>query len=272
MKNEKVKILSNKQIAPDFYKMSVASTYLAKNSKPGQFVEIRCQGALDPLLRRPFGVHRVTKFGIEMLYEVVGKGTKILTEKQPGDTIEILGPLGNGFKIDPKSDAILIAGGIGVAPLLALAEHIAYRGSRIGDRKNITIIIGARSKSHINCANEFKKLGCKVIITTDDGSKGKKGLVTDPLKEILSAIRDTRYAIYACGPNPMLKAVWAIAETHDIPCQFSFESHMACGIGVCLGCPIKVKNKTIRDTRYAIREYKMVCKDGPVFNGEDIAW
>lgn len=266
MKNVKATVIKNEEINAGFYRMRVASPYLAKASKPGQFVEVRCADGVEPLLRRPFGVHRITGSGIEMLYEVVGKGTKILTEKKPGDTIEILGPLGNGFEIDQKSDAILIAGGIGVAPLLALAVKIA-------NKKNVTVIIGARSKTHVNCENDFKKAGCKVMVCTDDGSKGKKGLVTDILSGILRSTKyDVRRTVYACGPNPMLKAIWAIAEEYDIPCQFSFESHMACGIGVCLGCPIKVKPRTKHDARSTMHEYAMVCKDGPVFNGEDIAW
>jgi dihydroorotate dehydrogenase electron transfer subunit len=268
MKNEKAKIISNKQIAPDFFKMTVASAYLAKTSKPGQFLEVRCSRELDPLLRRPLGIHRILKNGIEMLYEVVGKGTKILSQKRPDETVEILGPLGNGFILNPNRDAILIAGGIGVAPLLALAEKITDSAERTADRKKLTVIIGARSKSHINCESDFNKTGCKTIVCTDDGSKGKKGLVTDVLKGLFPRTQDlgSSTLIYACGPNPMLKAIWAMALEKEIPCQFSFESHMACGVGVCLGCPVKVRKGLIDF------EYKMVCKDGPIFNAGEILW
>jgi dihydroorotate dehydrogenase electron transfer subunit len=275
MKQLKAKITENKQVAPDFYKMRVESPYLAKASMAGQFVEIRCSDGLDPLLRRPFGVHRILPKGIEMLYEVVGKGTKILSFKKPGEMVDILGPLGNGFMLNPNRTAILIGGGIGIAPLPALAEGLRKRGGKVH------VIIGAKKSPHILCDKEFKSLGCSVSVATEDGSKGKKGLVTDILKNFFTqySILNTQYAIYACGPNGMLKAIYDIAKPKNIPCQFSFESHMACGVGVCLGCPVKVKSQTqhaTRNTHHATHntqhEYKMVCKDGPVFNGEDVVW
>jgi len=266
MRQMQVKILGNEKVAPDFFKMRVGSTYLAKNMRPGQFLEVKCSGATAPLLRRPFGLHRKFKGGIEFLYEVVGEGTELLSKKGPGELLDMIAPLGNGFKL-PKSEGgrrekpktILIAGGIGVAPLVALAESL---------RGNKYVLLGARKKSHVLCEGEFKKAGAKVLVSTDDGSKGRKGFVTDLLKELLSrpSTLDPVPYIYACGPNVMLKAVWEIAKDKNIPCQFSFEEHMACGVGVCLGCPIKVR-KGLIDT-----EYKMICKDGPVFKGEDIAW
>ena len=269
MKHEKVKILKNERVASDFYKMTIASPHLAKTSKPGQFIEVKCSAEFDPLLRRPFGIHRVIRNGIEMLYEVVGKGTKILSEKKPGKEIDILGPLGNGFELTSNGNAIVVAGGIGVAPLFAAAEAL------IKKKNKVRIIIGAKKKSHIMGASEFKSLGCSVNVVTEDGSMGRKGLVTDILQDTLSrstvhGSRSTdhgpRSTIYACGPTAMLKAVWNIALDNHIPCQLSFESYMACGLGVCLGCPIKVRKGLIDF------EYKMICKDGPVFNGQEIMW
>jgi dihydroorotate dehydrogenase electron transfer subunit len=272
MKQLKVKILANDKVSNSFYKMKLASNYLAKSAKPGQFIEVRCTAGVDPLLRRPLGVHRITKSGIEVLYEIVGKGTELLSAQKAGRELDIIGPLGNGFGIrHTKYDVrttILVAGGIGVAPLVALAEELG----------NAHVIIGARTKSHVLCENEFKRLGCTVSVATEDGSKGHKGLATDLLKDALAARKNTQIypapeapddrafqrnaQIYACGPTGMLKAVAQIAASHHIKCQVSLEERMACGVGVCLGCPVKVKSG----------DYRIVCKDGPVFNAEDIAW
>jgi dihydroorotate dehydrogenase electron transfer subunit len=275
--------------------MTVGSTYLGRNSRPGQFVEVRCSNGIEPLLRRPLGVHRITRAGIELLYEVIGKGTEMLSRKRPGETLDLIGPLGNGFDItrttnDPaplgpsglgygageRRTTILIAGGIGVAPLVALAQNLAYSGQRIAYRKKnrIHVFIGAKTKERILCENDFKKLGCTTHVSTDNGSKGRKGLVSESLSDFLNAKRHTLNAtVYACGPIGMLKAVAKIAAGYRIPCQVSLEERMACGVGACLGCPVKVLPKV---TGYGLRvtgyEYKMVCKDGPVFDAEEIAW
>lgn len=252
MKQLKVKILANDKVSGSFYRMKLASSYLAKSAKPGQFVEVRCTAGVDPLLRRPLGIHRITKGGIEVLYQVVGKGTELLSAQKAGRELDIIGPLGNGFDIAAPGPAILIGGGIGVAPLIALAEELG----------GAHVIIGARTKSHVLCENEFKRLGCSVSVATEDGSKGRKGLATELLKTALQSPGSKAPVIYACGPTGMLKAVAQLAASHRIRCQVSLEERMACGVGVCLGCPVKVRSG----------EYKMVCKDGPVFNAEDIAW
>ncbi|MCX5686510.1 MAG: dihydroorotate dehydrogenase electron transfer subunit [Candidatus Omnitrophica bacterium] len=258
MKRLQCGISENEKIAQSFYKMRVESLYLARNSKPGQFIEVQCSDGIEPLLRRPLGVHRILKNGIDLLYEVVGKGTAMLSEKKAGEEIDLIGPLGNGFMLNEKT--ILVAGGIGIAPLLALAEQLAY-----SKKQKIHVFIGAKTKEHIICAEDFKKIGCDVSVSTEDGSRGYKGLVTNLLNklfddETIKPSNDT--TIYACGPVGMLKTVARIAKTNQIPCQVSLEERMACGVGVCLGCPVKVKGG----------EYKMVCKDGPVFNAEEIAW
>jgi dihydroorotate dehydrogenase electron transfer subunit len=262
MKRIDAQIVGNKKMTPHHFRMRVRSAYLARMAKPGQFVEVRCSAACEPLLRRPLGIHRIHADGIEMLYEVVGKGTDILSRKKPGEALDIIGPLGNGFAAGAGSrlpgSSIVVAGGIGVAPLMALATALRKK------KRSTTVLIGARMKSHVLCAAEFKALGCAVIVTTDDGSQGRKGFVTDALKDLLRG--EPVAHMYACGPTPMLKAVAAIAQEKNIPCQVSLEEHMACGVGVCLGCPVKVR-KDLVDT-----EYKMVCKDGPVFDAAQIVW
>jgi dihydroorotate dehydrogenase electron transfer subunit len=215
-------------------------------------------------------VHRISAGGVEMLYEVVGTGTKLLSQEKAGGHLDVIGPLGNGFFLprttnDERRTTILVAGGVGVAPLVALAENLAYSVERIADRKKrkTHVLIGAKTKSHILCEKDFKKIGCEIKVSTEDGSKGKKGLITDVLTDFLRITHDARrMTIYACGPHPMLKAVARISSLMDVPCQVSLEEKMACGVGVCLGCPAKMK----------AGGYKMVCKDGPVFDAKEIAW
>ena len=253
MKKIIARIISNDEVSPGFFRMKLVSGYLSRTAKPGQFVEVRCSEGPEPLLRRPLGVHRVTLSGIDILYRVIGKGTGILSGKQPGEKVDILGPLGNGFDLKASGPAVLVAGGIGVAPLAALAQKLT----------RAHVIIGGRTASHILCEKEFKSLGCSVKVATEDGSKGRKGLVTDLLKERLGSRGVKTAIVYACGPNAMLKAVWAIARVHGVRCQVSLEEHMACGVGVCLGCPVKVRPGGA---------YKMVCKDGPVFDASEVVW
>lgn len=256
MRQLKVKILANDEVASGFYRMRVKSPHLAGESKAGQFVEVRCADNAEPLLRRPLGVHRISKGGIEMLYEVVGKGTAILAGRQPGEGLDVIGPLGYGFETSAAKSAILVAGGIGVAPLVALAEDLTKTG------RKVSVVIGAKTKSHLLCEREFKSFGCTVRVATEDGSKGHKGLVTEILQDMLVDADAPRATICACGPTEMLKAVAKIAADKKMACQVSLEERMACGVGVCLGCPVRVK----------AGGYKMVCKDGPVFNAEEIEW
>ena len=261
MKKINAKVADNREVSPGFYRMRVKSAYLAKNTRPGQFFEVRCPEESGAFLRRPLGAHKINKDGVEMLYEVAGKGTAALSGMKEGQELDIIGPLGNGFEM-PKTKGqgqavILVAGGIGVAPLVALAESLGKRG-------NMTAIIGACKKSHVLSESDMKKAGARVMIATEDGSKGVRGLCTDLLTKALLAIKGKRTAIiYACGPVGMLKAIANIAGKNNIACQVSMEEHMACGVGVCLGCPVKMKKTG---------EYKMVCKDGPVFDAKEIVW
>jgi dihydroorotate dehydrogenase electron transfer subunit len=270
MRQLDIKIIENKQIKQGFYRMRVESLYLAKNTRPGQFFEVKCSDTSEPLLRRPLGAHRILKNGVEILYKIVGIGTGLLSKKKKGEYLDAIGPLGNGFFVQRTAysvqrTGILVAGGIGVAPLVALAEELAHGPQSTVHRKKkkLYVLIGACKKEHILCEKDFRGLGFEVIICTEDGSYGKKGLITEPLRYLLSTIDYRLSTIYACGPATMLETVAKIAGSRNIPCQISLEERMACGVGVCLGCPIKIKAKS---------EYKMVCKDGPVFNAEEIAW
>ncbi len=250
----KAEIISNKKIAQGHYVLSFKSPKIAKSTKPGQFFNIRVSDSYEPLLRRPFSAHKIGKGKIEILYKAVGKATGILSTKKKGDVLDIIGPLGNGFEI--RVAGILVAGGHGVAPLFALAEKLKIQDSRL------KVFIGARTKEHVVCDKELRKLGARVCVATEDGSKGYRGLITDLLlKKLRTTDYGIRNTIYACGPKPMLKAVAKIAGKYKLACQISMEEYMGCGTGICMGCTIKTSSGN-----------KLVCKDGPVFDAREIIW
>lgn len=262
VRRTKAKVISNIKVGPDYYRMALDVGSTAGKIEPGQFFNILCADgkSMEPLLRRPFSIHRIRGQGIvEILYEVIGKATSILSRKEKGDMLDIIGPLGNGFPVEPDGkSAILVAGGIGVAPLLALAEQIAYSVKRTAH----SVFIGAKSRKEILCEKDFRKLGFEVFISTEDGSKGYKGLITDLLYKKLFAKRYSLDAVlYACGPNAMLKEISKLAGKRNIRAFGSLEEHMSCGVGSCYGCVIKTK-----------QGYKRVCKDGPVFELKEIIW
>jgi dihydroorotate dehydrogenase electron transfer subunit len=251
------KVISNRKVKPGYYLMAVKCPTVAKKAKPGQFLTVRCGNGTTPLLRRPFGFHRIRASGFEILYERIGKGTAFLSGLKTGDEIDILGPLGNGFTIPKgKKDFVIIAGGIGVAPLTSLAESLV----KIKKAK-IYAIIGARSGNILLCEDHFKSIGIKTMVATDDGTCGKRCFATDVLNEFLAAKKGSHPVIFACGPGPMLKAAAHIANKRGLECYVSLEENIACGVGACLGCAIKTKSG-----------YKLVCKDGPVFNAKEITW
>lgn len=259
-KVEKCRILANKKIAKDHYVMDVETSGIAGNAKPGQFVSVSVRGqGTDPLLRVPLGIHRIRPSGISLLYKVIGKSTELLSRMEKGGYADVLGPLGNHFDVSPAKEhkAIMVAGGHGVAPLFALAEEAIVNGAEV------EFFSGACTAEHLVCEKEIKKLGARVHVATDDGSRGEKCYVTGMLEKEITQIKakDPRTVIYACGPRPMLAAVSRIAERHDISAQVSVDAYMACGIGVCLGCAIRTKEG-----------YKLVCKDGPVFDSREIVW
>ncbi|MFH1848344.1 MAG: dihydroorotate dehydrogenase electron transfer subunit [Candidatus Omnitrophota bacterium] len=238
------KILSNERVQGRYFKLRFSSPRMAKKAAPGQFMEIRVSDANDPLLRKPLGFHRVEGSAIEVLYEAVGKGTEILSKKCAGEKINIIGPLGNGFTL--KKPAVFIAGGIGAAPLLFAAQRI----------KGAKALIGGKDKETLLCQKEFMALGCGVEVATESGERGKKGFVTSLMDKL-----PKKANLYACGPKAMLREVSRIAQKEKLSCQLLLEEYMACGIGACLGCAVMTKDG-----------YKMVCKDGPVFEAGDIVW
>jgi dihydroorotate dehydrogenase electron transfer subunit len=247
------KVLSNDEVTPGTFKMFLDAPSVVEKAEPGQFVHIRVSSGTssDPFLRRPLSIFSLDldKGRLGLLFRVVGKGTSILAGMKDGDHLDIIGPLGRGFEIRENLKKIaIIGGGIGVAPLLELADRATKKGIEVHT------LIGARTASMVLCSDEFRSWSTTLEIATDDGSMGKRSLVTDLLSEFLE--REKVDGLFACGPVQMLKTVAKMARSSDLPCQVSLEARMACGIGACLGCTIK----TQRDGKYL-----KVCKDGPVF-------
>ncbi|VAV85420.1 Dihydroorotate dehydrogenase (NAD(+)), electron transfer subunit [hydrothermal vent metagenome] len=261
-------IIENKPLGADFFLISL-KWGAARKVRPGQFVMLRVTGSMDPLLRRPFSVYNVEGDTIELLYKVVGKGTTILSSLNPGDGVDLLGPLGKGFPIPGgmlgNGRLLMVAGGVGIAPFYHLGRSInPIRGLNCDN----LLIYGARTKRDTVVVKSFKNIGVKSKVATEDGTRGTKGLVTDLLEREMHC----GDIVYACGPSPMLKAVAKLAEAKGIRCLVSLERAMACGIGVCLGCAIKTvphrPGRVIKDDR----SYHMVCSDGPVFDSRDVDW
>jgi len=283
----RAKLIKNIEVAENYYKIVLSCPQVAQKAQPGQFLQIKVNDGDEPLLRRPFSIHRIVQSPkskvqsprgydrIEILYEVLGEATEILSKKKPGEHLDIMGPLGQGFDYSAPvlqccSAPVLVAGGMGVAPLIFLAEKLTELKTQNSKFKTI-VLIGAKTRNQILCEKELKRLGCEVKIATDDGSRGFKGKVTDLLKKILC---NTQYSIhntiYACGPRLMLKEISRISQQYNIPAQVSLEEHMACGIGACFGCAVKTRYP-IRNTQYGV-QYKRVCKEGPVFDSDEIVW
>lgn len=253
MNNFKTAVLENAKISNDIFRIKFRAPQLAKEGKPGQFIEVLCAGQGAPFLRRPFGIHSVNveKGEASFLLKRIGRGTEILSFLKPGDALDIVGPLGNGFDIKKGKMHLIAGGGIGIAPLLFLAQELKKQGEKM------QIFLAARTADEVPCIEDFKKCG-EVSLATDDGTLGEKCFIDTPIARALKAAKNP--VIYACGPHAMLRAVACMGA----PAQVSLEEKMACGIGVCQGCAVEVKNKDSK--------YKMVCKYGPVFNAEDIVW
>ena len=210
---------------------------------PGQFVNIKLDGLY---LRRPISVCDMDENELTIIYKVVGHGTEQMAEMKPGETLDTLTGLGNGYDTTISGDRpLLLGGGVGVPPMFLLAKKL------IGEGKKVSVVLGFNTKDEIFYETEFKEIGADVTVTTSDGSYGVKGFVTN-------AMGDDYTHIYTCGPEPMLKAVYKASKTSG---QFSFEERMGCGFGACMGCSCKT-----------ITGYKRICKDGPVMKKEEILW
>jgi dihydroorotate dehydrogenase electron transfer subunit len=267
-------ILSNRNISGKYYEIELCCPELTVEVKPGQFFMLRVRDGYDPYLRRPFSVyrmgHRKGTPVASLLYKVVGYGTRMMSEIERGEKVDLMGPLGNGFGIPSRmKTALLVAGGIGLPPVLFLAEAMRRR---LKGKREIIFFYGGQSKADIVGLDRIQKSSTEAKICTEDGSLGSRMLVTGPLEEYLQSGERTKAEresamIFACGPKGMLKAVSSIAKRYDVSCQLSLESYMACGFGACLGCVVRVRSKE----RDGIA-HERVCKEGPIFDAERIIW
>ncbi|HEY3413574.1 MAG TPA: dihydroorotate dehydrogenase electron transfer subunit [Armatimonadota bacterium] len=263
-------ILRNEEIAPEHYVMRVSAPEIAAAARPGQFLHVLVAPEPAPLLRRPISISRVDSSAgwVEMIYRVVGEGTGILSRTRPGVALDVMGPLGSPFRLAGTGRHILVGGGVGIPPMLFLAENL--KRIRETDRAlkypsggpsddGIAVLLGGRTAGHILCNDDFAAIGITPQISTDDGSAGRHGLVTDILREALSDGAPATF--YACGPIPMLRAVAHTAREFNRPCQVSFEARMGCGVGACLSCVIPTS-----------AGYQRVCTEGPAFDAEAVDW
>jgi dihydroorotate dehydrogenase electron transfer subunit len=261
MHQTRATILYNNNIGPSYFQMGL--TWSQKPAEPGQFVMVQVSDCAEILLRRPFSISALIKsqddpVRIELLYKVVGRGTRLLSQCGKNDQLDILGPLGQGFYLkDFSGSHFFVAGGVGVAPIRFLAEYLADLGK---DLRSCRLFLGGRSSTDLLCQKEFLRLGVPAILTTDDGSAGDQCLITHPVELALQHSRPK--GIFACGPRPMLSCIAGMAQKYRIPCQVSIETMMACGMGACLGCAVASAKNPER--------YLHACLDGPVFNIDQI--
>lgn len=265
MKICKAEIQTNAELCPQYFHLKFQVQETEFTSNPGQFVMLRGPWGYDPLLPRPFSLlncddgNRV----MEVLYKTVGRGTQLLSTMGPGDEIQVLGPLGNGFPLEEVTSAegkvLMVGGGFGIAPFFHAARFLAEKNV------DFEVYFGGRTSGDLPWANEMEEAyPGKLHLTTNDGSTGEEGLVTAPLIRELE--KDGRIqGVWGCGPHPMLKALTEIGEKYQVPCSVSLEEFMGCGIGVCLGCVTEIRHG---DTCHHDR----ICMEGPVFEGPKVVW
>jgi dihydroorotate dehydrogenase electron transfer subunit len=272
MLNDPAALIVRKMTWGEYCLLAVYSPRLAKMARPGQFLMVRVSDELYPLLRRPFSIHAKERSRLEIFFSKVGKGTALLAEKNPGETLDILGPLGKGFRLPRKmksgGTAFLVGGGRGIAPLYFLARELRARSVRP------RIFYGGRTESHLPLLSKLAEQGFDMFVSTDDGSLGFHGFICPMLERELARWlyapqkgkrTGRRPEIFACGPDAMMKGVAGIADKYRVPAQFSLESIMGCGIGACWGCVKRIK-------KAGRTGWVKICEEGPVFKNSEIVW
>lgn len=257
-------IVSHTEVAPQHFRLRLKAPQVAEQAQAGHFVHIlpRAPMLQDPLLRRAFSVLSVRKADgtFEILYRVMGRGTESMHRWRAGESVDVLGPLGRPFAALAEY-SVLVGGGVGVPPLAMLAAS--------KERQNVVALLGARTAADLLCREDFTRLAVPVETATEDGSDGYHGLVTELLKKHLrrASAQKERFAVYSCGPLPMLRAVAALCSSANVSCQVSLEENMPCGVGICNGCVVPV---TGAGDEYA--RYRRICIDGPVAWANEIDW
>lgn len=276
-----VEVVANERLARDTWRLRLHAPAVAATIRPAQFVMVRLAGRRDPLLGRPLALYdtAVDDAGrptyLDVVHLVVGRMTAALADLAPGAKLELWGPLGFGFSLQPVDHLVMVAGGIGQTPFLAVAQErlglARYGGAEPPPvAARATLCYGARAADLLAGVADFQALGVDVRLTTDDGSAGRRGLTTDSLVEVLdeaaAARPDESVRVLCCGPEPMMAAVARLAAEREVPCEVSLETPMACGLGVCFSCAAPVVKP---DGGF---DYVRTCIDGPVFPAETIDW
>jgi dihydroorotate dehydrogenase electron transfer subunit len=267
---ELCEVLERRRVG-EYQALTLAAPRIAEGARPGQFVHLLAGEDRSLPLRRPFSIWRVGSGTVEVVFDVVGAGTRALAQLRPHDVVDALGPLGRPFD-PPEAPAgcLLVGGGYGAAPLFFLAAELRARGCRVD------LVTGAATAARLLDPTEAGRLGSSLTVTTDDGTAGRRGLVTDPLPELLAGTGAER--VYACGPMPMLAAVSRVAAVAGVACQVAVEEQMACGTGICFSCVLPVGpgggSGGLEPSPPENRETRMArsCLEGPVFDGAAVAW
>ena len=259
MKDVNSKVIRQTPLTAGYWALDLDAAPVAAQARPGQFVHVRVPGLEQTALRRPFSIFGAGDGVLQILYKTVGRGTERMNRLLPGDSVQVIGPLGNGFPLEPKGVPILVAGGYGVAPLRFLAGRMAKKG---------VVLAGGRTADDVLAVEEFERLGWPVGIATQDGSRGSKGLVTVLLDQEIARLKEAGEGaeLYACGPDGMLRAVGERAIAAGFRGWLSLDKHMVCGVGACLAC---VQNLRREDGTEWIGR---VCHDGPIFEAREIVW
>ena len=272
-------ILANEQVAEETWKITLSAPAFAPRVVPGQFLMLHLPLKSDPLLGRAFAVYSAdAETGeVTVIYLVVGKMTKLLTQCRKGEELELTGPLGNGWNVIEQDvppqfattvmetrirHYIMVAGGIGHTPFYLFAKEQLTRGDSNGEKPKLTLLVGAKTTNRLCCLSDFTALGVEVQVATEDGSEGKKGFVTDLIAESVQAsgVRIPQTRVLCCGPTPMLKAAWQTSEKLGLRCWVSLESAMSCGLGICYCCAVQYLDNNGQ------WDYRRTCTDGPVFD------
>jgi dihydroorotate dehydrogenase electron transfer subunit len=256
-------VLSIKNLVGEIYLMRMHCPAIAQQVLPGQFINIKVNNEFIPFLRKPFSVCRrdAKKGWLEVVWKIVGKGTQIMANFQAGESINVIGPLGKGYHIAADLPvALLVAGGLGVAPLPFLCEEL------LKQRKPVELFLGAKSHHELSFVEEFQEMGANVFVATEDGSVGKKGLVTELLMERLAQQPSLKNGtFFGCGPTGLLNRMTQISADLNMQCQIAIETMMGCGFGICVGCPVRIRNPRTGES-----PYKLTCIDGPVFDAREV--